>query len=197
MELKNEPKILGLDISTKTIGWALFGMKSQKLLELTHFSPRVNPRPEDKIEEHLKKAVAFGEKLQEVKGFGVLRVVIEEPLLTSNNLYTVGTLLRYNSMIVKTVYDILNVVPSFISTYNSRKYAHPALYGYNDKGKKVLFGGFPKDTNKKIAVWEQVKLLEPNIDWAYTKNNTPKKECFDMADAYTCVRGHMIQNGVW
>ena len=197
MVLKNEPKILGLDISTKTIGWALFGLKTQKLLELTHFSPRVNPRPEDKMEEHLKKAEAFGEKLDEIKGLGVIRVIIEEPLLTSNNLYTVGTLLRYNSIIVKTVYDKLKIVPSFISTYNSRKYAHPALYGYNNKGKKVLFGGFPKDTNKKIAVLEQVKILEPHIVWPTTKNDTPTKECFDMADAYTCVRGHMLQNDLW
>ena len=197
MVLKNEPKILGLDISTKTIGWALFGLKSQKLLELTHFSPRVNPRPEDKIEEHLKKAEAFAEKLEELKGLGVIKVVIEEPLLTSNNLYTVGTLLRYNSMIVKTVYDILNLVPSFISTYNSRKYAHPSLYGYNDKGKKVLFGGFPKDTDKKLAVWKEVKILEPHITCPYTRNKTLKKECFDMADAYTCVRGHMLQNDLW
>jgi hypothetical protein len=197
MELKNEPKVLGLDISTKTIGWALFGLKSQKLLELTHFSPRVNPRPEDKIEEHLKKAEAFQEKLEEVKGLGVIRVIIEEPLLTSNNLYTVGTLLRYNSMIVKTVYDILNIVPTFISTYNSRKYAHPSLYGYNNKGKKVLFGGFPKEVNKKELVWDQVKLLEPHIDWPLNKVGKPKKECFDMADAYSCVRGHMLQNGLW
>ena len=64
MELKNEPKVLGLDISTKTIGWALFGLKSQKLLELTHFSPRVNPRPEDKIEEHLKKSRSFPRKIR-------------------------------------------------------------------------------------------------------------------------------------
>ncbi len=49
MTLKKEPKILGLDISTKTIGWALFGINSKKLLELTHFSPIVNPRPEYKI----------------------------------------------------------------------------------------------------------------------------------------------------
>ena len=53
----------------------------------------------------------------------------------------------------------LNVVPTFISTYNSRKYAHSSLYGYNNKGKKVLFGGFPKDTNKKVAVWDQVKII--------------------------------------
>ena len=197
MSLKNEPKILGLDISTKTIGWALFGVNTQKLLELTHFSPRVNPRPEDKIEEHIKKAVAFEEKLREVKGLGVVKVIIEEPLLTSNNLYTVGTLLRYNSMIVKTVYDILGVVPVFISTYNSRKFAHNSLLGHNNKGKKVLFGGYPKDANKKELVWQEVKKLEPHIVWPYTRNNTLKKECFDMADAYTCVRGHMLQNELW
>jgi hypothetical protein len=197
MSLKNEPKILGLDISTKTIGWALFGINTQKLLELTHFSPRVNPRPEDKIEEHLKKAAAFEDKLKEIKGLGVVKVIIEEPLLTSNNLYTVGSLLRYNSMIVKTVYDILGIVPVFISTYNSRKFAHPSLLGHNNKGKKVLFGGLPKDANKKELVWQEVKKLEPQIVWPYTRNNTLKKECFDMADAYTCVRGHMLQNELW
>jgi len=197
MELKNEPKVLGLDISTKTIGWALFGVKSKKLLELTHFSPRVTPRPQDKIEEHLKKATAFEEKLKGVKDLGIVKVIIEEPLLTSNNIYTVGSLLRYNSMIVKTVYDILGVVPQFISTYNSRKFAHESLYTYNDKGKKVLFGGQPKGCDKKHLVWEQVKILEPHIVWPLGRTGKLKKECYDMSDAYTCVRGLMKQESIW
>ena len=49
--LKNTPKVLGLDISTKTIGWALFDYHNQNLLELTHFSPVIKPKREDKIEE--------------------------------------------------------------------------------------------------------------------------------------------------
>jgi RNase H-fold protein (predicted Holliday junction resolvase) len=36
MEIKNNPKVLGLDISTKTIGWALFDIETKDLLELTH-----------------------------------------------------------------------------------------------------------------------------------------------------------------
>ena len=32
---QNNPKVLGLDVSTKTIGWALFDMRTQELLELT------------------------------------------------------------------------------------------------------------------------------------------------------------------
>ncbi len=197
MALKKEPKILGLDISTKTIGWALFGINSKNLLELTHFSPRVSPRPEDKIEELLKKSVAFEERLKEVKDYNIIKVVIEEPLLTSNNIYTVGSLLRYNSMIVKTVYDILGIVPNFISTYNSRKFAHPTLYNYNDKGKKVLFGGYPKGCDKKHIVWDLVKKAEPQITWPHARTGNLKKECYDMSDAYTCVKGYMTQNEIW
>jgi len=192
-----KPKVLGLDISTKTIGWALFDWQSEELLELTHFSPKIKPLPEDKIELLLKKADAFTEKLKELKNFGVLKVIVEEPLLTSNNIYTVGTLLRYNSMIVKTVYDILEIVPNFISTYESRKFAHPSLYRENKNGKKVLFGGYPKGCDKKQIVWDQVKPQEPQIKWLYTRNNTLKKECYDMADAYTCVKGYMRKEGIW
>ena len=35
------------------------------------------------------------------------------------------------------------------------------------------------------------------MEWAYTRNNTLKKECFDMADAYTCVQGYMNKEGIW
>jgi RNase H-fold protein (predicted Holliday junction resolvase) len=42
--LKESPKVLGLDVSTKTIGWALFDIQSRELLELTHISPLPKPR---------------------------------------------------------------------------------------------------------------------------------------------------------
>lgn len=195
--LKNTPKILGLDISTKTIGWSLFDGQTQKLLELTHVSPVIKPKPEDKIEELLGKVDAFEEKLREYKGIGITKVIIEEPLLNSNNVWTVGTLLRYNSMITKSIYDILGIVPNYISTYNSRKFAWPDLVQENDKGKRVLFGGMPKDIDKKEVVWQKVSEAEPQIVWQYTRNNTLKKECFDQADAYTCVQGYMRQQGLW
>lgn len=196
-DLKNSPKVLGLDISTKTIGWSLFDIQTQKLLELTHFSPVIKPQPEDKIEELLSKVDLFEEKLIGYKNLGITKVIIEEPLLNSNNVWTVGTLLRYNSMITKSIYDILGVVPNFISTYNSRKYAWPELVQENGKGKKVLFGGLPKDIDKKEIIWKKVAEAEPQITWLYTRNNTLKKECYDQADSYTCVQGYMKQEGLW
>ena len=196
-DLKNTPKVLGLDISTKTIGWSLFDIKSQELLELTHFSPVIKPKVDDKIQELLLKVKAFEEKLEGYRNLGITNVVIEEPLLNSNNIWTVGTLLRYNSMITKSIYDILGIVPSYISTYNSRKYAWPELVQQNDKGKQVLFGGLPKDIDKKEIIWKKVSEKEPQIKWLYTKNNTLKKECFDMADSYTCVLGYMNEKEIW
>ena len=196
--LKNSPKVLGLDISTKTIGWALFDIQTQELLELTHISPRPKvPKDEDKLLELLLKSEVFAEKLREYKDFGIVRVVIEEPLLNSNNVYTIQTLLRFNSFVFKEIYNILGIVPEFISTYNSRKFAFPELVKENDKKKFVLFGGFPKDIDKKTVIWELVAKKEPQIKWLYTRNNTLKKENFDQTDAYTCVLGFMRSKEIW
>ena len=59
--LKNSPKVLGLDISTKTIGWALFDIQTQELLELTHVSPRpkMEKDDDDKLKELLLKSEIF------------------------------------------------------------------------------------------------------------------------------------------
>ena len=197
-ELKEDsPKVLGLDISTKTIGWALFDIQSKNLLELTHISPRPKPTTDSKIEELMLKSNEFRKKLESYVGLGIQTVVIEEPLLNSNNVYTVGTLMRYNTLICKDVYDILGVIPEFISTYNSRKFAFPHLVQKNDSNKFVLFGGFPKDIDKKVVIWELVAKREPQITWQYTKNNTLKKENYDQTDAYCAALGFMKSKEIW
>jgi hypothetical protein len=194
---KDSPKVLGLDVSTKTIGWSLFDIQSKELLELTHISPVPKPKVEDKIEELILKSNIFRQKLEEYAGMGIKYVVIEEPLLNSNNVYTVGTLMRFNTLVCKEVYDILGVIPQFISTYNSRKFAFPELVQENDKKKHVLFGGLPKDIDKKMIIWELVAKKEPQIQWQYTRNNTLKKENFDQTDAYACVLGYMRSKEIW
>jgi hypothetical protein len=191
LKFKNKSKILGLDISTKTIGWAIFDLTGKNLLELTHFSPKIKPQPEDKIEELIKKADAFKEHLMGYKDMGITRVIIEEPLLQSNNIYTVGTLLRYNTLILKNCYDVLGILPTFISTYNARKFAFPDLVGANDKGRNVLFGGYPKDIDKKHVIWEHVNAVCPEVKWLYGKTGNLKKENYDMADAATAVIGYI------
>jgi hypothetical protein len=195
--LKQSPKVLGLDISTSTIGWALFDIQTKELLELTHISPKPKPKEDDKIKELLLKSDIFKTKLIQYTDLGITKVIIEEPLLNSNNIYTIQTLLRFNSFLCKLIYDSLGIVPEFISTYNSRKNAFPHLVQQNQKGKFVLFGGYPKDCDKKQIIWDLVAKREPQIQWQYTKNNTLKKENFDQSDAYCCVLGYMKQEKIW
>jgi len=206
--------VLGLDVSTKTIGVALFENMgdSGKLKLLNHVTPTIRPKPATKAEELFIKVKTFEEEfLNKYVGMGITRVIIEEPLLRSNNVNTVGTLLRFNGMISRSVYETLGVVPDFISSYDSRKFGFPSLMEirrFNKKGepyteneikkkKPVLFGGHPWTIDKKVVVWEQVANMESQIVWLYNRNNNLMKENYDMADAYTCVLGYMNKIGEW
>lgn len=211
---RNTNFLLALDVSTSTIGIALFEDfgKKGKLKLLHHVSPIVKPKPSNKMEELFKKVEIFeNEFLVNYKDIGIDRVVIEEPLLQSNNVYTIATLLRFNGMISKSVYDTLGIVPDFISSYDARQYSFPELMDIRkakkdgtplsekqiSKNKPVLFGGYPFDVDKKYVLWEKVSELEPQVTWFYDKNNKLKKETFDTSDAYVAGIGYMYKHNLW
>lgn len=210
--------VLGLDVSTKTIGIALYENKGKKgsLTVLTHVTPKIKPVPETKTEELFKKCEIFEtEFLHKYKDLNITQVVIEEPLLRSNNVNTVGTLLRFNGMISRAVYQALGVVPDFISSFDARKFAFPELMAIRthnkkgerypekdiqkkiDKDSKTLFGAYDWAIDKKTVVWEKVADLEPQIVWLYGRNKTLSKENYDMTDAVAAVLGHMNKIGAW
>ena len=208
----NEKKgrIIGLDVSTKTIGIALFESDG-KLLELTHITPIIKPKPTTKLEELFKKIDVFEKLITRYIELDVDRVIIEEPLLNSNNIYTVATLLKFNGMISKVVSEVLNVIPEFISSNDARRYAFPELVQKRtvkkdgtllsekqiEKNEPVLFGSYPFDVDKKQIIWEKVADLEPQIVWEYDKKQKLKKENFDMTDSYAAVIGFMCKEGHW
>ena len=185
--------ILGLDVSTKTIGVSLF-KNNGELFELTHITPIV--KSELKTEELIKKADIFNEFIQKYSSMPIKHILIEEPLLKSNNANTIGTLLRFNGMITKICYDTTGVVPEYISTYEARKNAFPELIQPNNNGRPVLFGDYPKDVDKKFIIWLKVSNLEPNVNWFYGKNGQLKKENFDMSDSYTVGLAFMKMKGL-
>ena len=202
--MEKEPKfILALDVSSSTIGIALFEDlgDSGKLSLLHHVSPKIKPIPATKTEELFKKVDIFQEEfLSKYVDLNITRVIIEEPLLQSNNVYTIATLLRFNGMISKSIYNTLGVVPDFISSYDARKYGFPELMAVRRfkkdgtplpekqiaKNLPVLFGGYDFEIDKKTVIWDKVCDLEPQVIWLYDKKNKLKKETFDMSDAY-CV----------
>jgi hypothetical protein len=211
----NKPSyVLSLDISTSTIGIALFedNGKTGDLKLLHHVTPNVKPKPSNKMEELFRKVEIFNnEFLNKYKDFGITRVIIEEPLLQSNNVYTIATLLRFNGMISKSVYDVIGIVPDFISSYDARKYAFPELMAVRKfkkdgtplpekqiaKNEPVLFGDYDFNVDKKMVIFEKVCELEPQIKWFFDKNNKLKKENFDMSDAFTAGLAYMKKMGYW
>ena len=214
MEIDEKKYLLALDVSTSTIGIALFedlGDKGELKL-LHHVSPKVKPQPESKMEELFRKVEIFEKEfLVNYADFGITKVVIEEPLLQSNNVYTIATLLRFNGMISKSIYDTIGVIPEFISSYDARKFGFEELMGVRTKKKDgtvltekqiaknepVLFGEYDFLADKKMIIWEKVSDLEPQIVWLYDKKNKLKKENFDMSDAYVCGIGYMNKIGLW
>jgi hypothetical protein len=209
---KNGNKILmGLDVSTKTIGVTILlddGSDYGQIIELTHISPKV-PNKIKGIEALCIKKKIFDEFLEKFKGIGIDEVVIEEPLLSSNNEYTVGTLLRFNGMLSCSAYEILGVVPQYISSYDARKFSFPDLMSirkYNKAGnqyerkkimneiknsKLVLFGSYSWEVDKKAVLQEKVSELFPQITWIYDKKGELKKENFDATDSYVACLGYL------
>lgn len=214
MEVKENGLILGLDVSTSCIGISLIEDKGTygKLELLHHVTPIVKPKPASKMQELFEKAIIFeSEFLDKYADVGITRVIIEEPLLRSNNVNTVATLLRFNGMISRAVYDTLGIVPEYISSYDARCYGFPELMSVrtiNRKGEAytekeiskknpVLFGAYDDNVDKKSVVWELVADMEPQITWIYDKKGKLKKENFDMTDAYAAVIGYMRKEGFW
>jgi RNase H-fold protein (predicted Holliday junction resolvase) len=211
---KEKEYVLGLDVSTSTIGVALYENlgRNGKLTVLTHIAPKIKPKVDNKIKELFLKADIFRDEfLIKYKDFNITKIIIEEPLLGSNNVNTVATLLRFNGIISKACYDIFNVVPEFISSYDARKYAFPELMGKRTEDKKgnkfttgaiskkepVLFGAYPYDVDKKQVIWDKVCDLEPQVMWLYDKRGILVKENFDTSDAVCCIFGYMHKMGLW
>ena len=206
--------IMGLDVSTKVSGVALFENKGDhgELKLLHHVAPKIKSNNLTKIEELCQKVTIFEKEfLSKYKDFGITRVIIEEPLLRSNNVHTVGTLLRFNGMICRSVYETLGVSPDFISSYDSRAHAFPELMAKRtftkkgepipqkviDKNKPVLFGAYPYEVDKKEVIWEKVADLEPKVAWLYDRRGFLKKENFDMSDSFVCCYAKMKMDGIW
>ena len=215
-EEKDKRIILGLDVSTKCIGVSIIideGKEKPTIVQITHITPKV-PKGVKGIEElFLKKRIFENEFLSTITNVGITDVIIEEPLLTSNNAYVVATLLRFNGMISDSIYEKLGVVPRFISSYDARMFAFPqlcAIRKYNRKGEEypqtrirkdltdgnvVLFGNYPYDIDKKVIVMDMVnEMYDGMIEWKINKKGKLMKENYDACDSLVCALAYVNIN---
>lgn len=214
-DIKYPRIIMGLDVSTVCIGVSIiadFGNDTPEIIKITHVSPKVSSKIKG-IEALLKRKEIFEKEfLTTLVNSGITDVIIEEPLLSSNNSYTVGTLLRFNGMICDSVYRVLGIVPNFISSYDARTFSFPELLSIRKLNKKgetlslstikkslkdnhaVLFGAYPYDIDKKVIMMNKVNELYPNIDWIKNKKGEIKKENYDACDSLVCALAYVNIN---
>jgi hypothetical protein len=210
--------ILGLDISTACIGVCVVqdnGDDKPEILYLSHKTPKI-PKEKKGIEAlFLRKKIFEDECIKEIAStYKITDVVIEEPLLSSNNVNTVATLLRYNGMISEAIYKHIGIVPNFISSYDARLYSFPELVSirkYNKKGEEyslkhitdalkkgniVLFGAYPFDVDKKTVMMNMVNEMykDDKIEWVINKKNEIAKENYDACDALICTLAYININ---
>lgn len=215
LENKVHRVILGLDISTSCIGVAIIiddGSDLPKIVKMTHVTPKV-PKGVKGIEALFVKKQIFEEQfISTLDDYNITDVIIEEPLLTSNNAVTAGMLIRFNGMISEAIYRKTGIVPHFISSYDSRMFSFPELCSlrkYNRKGVEysmkhinnaikdnhvVLFGSYPYDVDKKNIMMDMVNQYYPDIPWILNKHGELKKENYDACDALICTLAYVNVN---
>ena len=210
--------ILGLDISTACIGVCVVkddGVNKPEILHLSHKTPKINRKIKGIEALCLRKQIFEEEFIAHIAtAFTITDVVIEEPLLSSNNVNTVATLLRFNGMISEAIYRNLGVVPNFISSYDARTYSFPELVSlrkYNKKGIEysekhidkaikdnsiVLFGSYPFDIDKKSVMMNMVNEIynSDEIEWILNKKGEIAKENYDACDALICTLAYININ---
>lgn len=216
MQINSESHvILGLDVSTACIGVSIIEDNPEyskpQIISITHKTPKIPGKIKGIESLCLKKNLfdnEFLNKIDEYTDKKITNVVIEEPLLSSNNAYTVAELLRFNGMIAEGVYNILGIVPNFISSYDARTFSFPELLSvrkHNKKGEQyqlshilndiknnhlVLFGAYPFDVDKKTVMMDMVNSYytgEEAIPWEINKKGNIAKENYDACDSLICA----------
>ena len=210
--------ILGLDISTACIGVCVVkdnGSDKPDILYLGHKTPKICRKIKGIEALFLRKQIFEDEFIKEIAtSYTITDVVIEEPLLSSNNVNTVATLLRFNGMISEAIYRIIGVLPNFISSYDARMFSFPELVSlrkYNKKGEEyplkhvndaikkdniVLFGAYPFDIDKKTVMMNMVNEMykDSPIEWVLDKEGQLKKENYDACDSLICALAYVNIN---
>lgn len=178
-------KILGMDISTTTVGIALIDSDDGRLIH-HEYIPLSKLHKSNKTNTDL--IIKRDMVMERIKTLQFDMVYIEEPLMRAINVNTVAMLIKFNYLIVGKIWDEYNIEPIHISSYNARKTAFPDLMALrNERAKqKTLFGAYDKNENKKQIIFDRVLGVYPHIkssiEYKRSKKE-PKDEMYDITDA--------------
>ena len=199
-----EKYVWSLDISTTNIGSALWNDKG-KLIELKHLELKltkdvpIEDRSIHKAEMFKKYACEYKERILNELNGEITNIIIEEPLGGSSNPTTAALLFGFNSVCTYILYKIFDIYPKKISVYDSRKlFLVDLVHTEKKKGEIIEVLSFPAEyiKQKKLYIWEKVRKLQPEIEWFYKKDGSPKDMNYDMSDSIVVGIAGLIQLGI-
>lgn len=172
-------RVLGLDISTTTVGWAIVESDDMSLIALGHWSlKKLYGLP-------LKADHVLEQVTQVIKQHGVNTPVwIEEPVMRftpgMSSAQTISLLIGFNAMVSYGIHLKLNFDVKHVPPQEARKNCGLVLQSKKKTGK-----------SQKEQVYEKLTAagdLLSGVSFPLTKTGKPKPENFDETDAYVVAR---------
>lgn len=192
--MSNAKFVVGLDVSTKTIGVTLMDVTG-KLEDMFYISPPKSNKKNGEIDIYDK--VEYVEKIFRELNLNIRHIFIEEPLKNGPNINTVILLAKFNGMISQKMKDIYGIAPIHLTVHEARSHFFPEFVQtkkVKTEIKETL--SFPKGVDKKQVVFEKVNSLEPYFEWKRRKDLSLKEENFDMADSYVVAKSGLLKVGL-
>lgn len=199
--MENNNLILGLDVSTSTVGISLFAADG-RLLELNHISPIVKDETFSKEDILLEKCNLIVNFLVENYNVpDITEVILETPLISSQQTDTAALLNYFGGMIYATLRMNFKCKINYITVDEARRFGLPELVGGKTRSLFGVFNGVLDrkiiSEYKKLIVLSLIAQRYPSIVWLMNNNLSIDKKNFDRADSITVVLGYKQKNGEW
>jgi len=176
---------ISFDISTSCIGFSMynenFELISVKALKMTT-NKECNDDPE------ITKGDGFKKFVEELKIYEIIDIFVEEPLVKSNNVYTVNKLLKFNGICSYILRDVLGIIPKFLSVDEVRRIFCPEMTEYDAKKNKFILKFKSRKIDPKTYIFEKISRQYDNISWLVNKNGNLKTENYDITDSIALAK---------
>lgn len=176
--------ILGLDISSTAIGVTLMDKNS---LVLDIFAIELNKKGD-----LIDKSIKFRDEMLKIKdkiGDIIPLIVVEEPLMGSQNPSTNNVLHQFNGMCRLILYSIFETKPIMVSVSDLRKEFCPEFivkkqHRDGSVTETLTFPAHLKDKKKEYIHSKVIKQCFSDNLLQYNKNGKLKDCCMDISDSY-------------
>jgi len=180
-------KIIGLDISTSTVGITILN-ESGQLEAMTYIKPPKTSKKNGEVNIYNKVEYTVSKIKEVAEQYNIKYIFIEEPLKNGNNVNTTVLLAKFNFMVAQKMRDLFKITPIHITVHDVRKYYFPEyVTTKKEKGEIKETLSFPKDVDKKVLIFNKVKT-EIKYDWVYDKKGKRIEENYDMTDSYIVAK---------